>query len=438
MQRFWHSVAVLGLIALSAHAQNWPGWRGPTADGVTPEKNFPIKWSASDNIAWKTPIPGRGHSSPVVWGDRVFVTSCVEGDDPKDKTTPRDRILVCVDRKTGKVLWQKTVLTAKLEGVHKENSYASSTPATDGKHVFVTFIDQPKVIIAAYDFDGNEVWRKNPGEFQSVHGFSSPPVLYKDLVIVNCDQDAEGRKKPAYIVAFDKKTGEEKWRIDRPNRIRSYCPPFIAEAGGKTQMVLTGCESVASYDPDTGKQFWNITGPTEQFVASMILHKGHFYLTAGFPTYHVMCIKPEGTGNVSEALIVDKSTKPPKTEPNPNSHVVWHEKVGAGYVPSPIAHGENIFLVHDDGRASCRDAMTGKLHWLERLGKHHHASPVEADGHLYFIDDEGITHILKAGETFEVIAKNPIGEQCFSSPAFSQGQIIIRGAKHLICIGKRD
>jgi len=438
MQRFWHSVAVLGLIALSAHAQNWPGWRGPTADGVTPEKNFPIKWSASDNIAWKTPIPGRGHSSPVVWGDRVFVTSCVEGDDPKDKTTPRDRILVCVDRKTGKVLWQKTVLTAKLEGVHKENSYASSTPATDGKHVFVTFIDQPKVIVAAYDFDGNEVWRKNPGEFQSVHGFSSPPVLYKDLVIVNCDQDAEGRKKPAYIVAFDKKTGEEKWRIDRPNRIRSYCPPFIAEAGGKTQMVLTGCESVASYDPDTGKQFWNITGPTEQFVASMILHKGHFYLTAGFPTYHVMCIKPEGTGNVSEALIVDKSTKPPKTEPNPNSHVVWHEKVGAGYVPSPIAHGENIFLVHDDGRASCRDAMTGKLHWLERLGKHHHASPVEADGHLYFIDDEGITHILKAGETFEVIAKNPIGEQCFSSPAFSQGQIIIRGAKHLICIGKRD
>jgi len=438
MQRFWHSVAVLGLIALSAHAQNWPGWRGPTADGVTPEKNFPIKWSASDNIAWKTPIPGRGHSSPIVWGDRVFVTSCVEGDDPKDKTTPRDRILVCVDRKTGKVLWQKTVLTAKLEGVHKENSYASSTPATDGKHVFVTFIDQPKVIVAAYDFDGNEVWRKNPGEFQSVHGFSSPPVLYKDLVIVNCDQDAEGRKKPAYIVAFDKKTGEEKWRIDRPNRIRSYCPPFIAEAGGKTQMVLTGCESVASYDPDTGKQFWNITGPTEQFVASMILHKGHFYLTAGFPTYHVMCIKPEGTGNVSEALIVDKSTKPPKTEPNPNSHVVWHEKVGAGYVPSPIAHGENIFLVHDDGRASCRDAMTGKLHWLERLGKHHHASPVEADGHLYFIDDEGITHILKAGETFEVIAKNPIGEQCFSSPAFSQGQIIIRGAKHLICIGKRD
>ncbi len=438
MQRFWHSVAVLGLIALSAHAQNWPGWRGPTADGVTPEKNFPIKWSANDNIAWKTPIPGRGHSSPVVWGDRVFVTSCVEGDDPKDKTTPRDRILVCVDRKTGKVLWQKTVLTAKLEGVHKENSYASSTPATDGKHVFVTFIDQPKVIVAAYDFDGNEVWRKNPGEFQSVHGFSSPPVLYKDLVIVNCDQDAEGRKKPAYIVAFDKKTGEEKWRIDRPNRIRSYCPPFIAEAGGKTQMVLTGCESVASYDPDTGKQFWNITGPTEQFVASMILHKGHFYLTAGFPTYHVMCIKPEGTGNVSEALIVDKSTKPPKTEPNPNSHVVWHEKVGAGYVPSPIAHGENIFLVHDDGRASCRDAMTGKLHWLERLGKHHHASPVEADGHLYFVDDEGITHILKAGETFEVIAKNPIGEQCFSSPAFSQGQIIIRGAKHLICIGKRD
>lgn len=432
MNRWLLVVIIVGLGSIPATAQNWPGWRGPTADGIVPEKNFPTKWSATENIAWKTPIPGRGHSSPIIWGDRIFVTSCVEGDDPKDKTTPRDRILVCVDRKKGEVLWQKTVVTAKLEGLHKENSYASSTPATDGQLVYVTFFDQPKVVVAAYDFDGKEVWRKTPGEFYSVHGFSSPPVLYKELVIVNCDQDS----KPAYIVAYDKKTGDEKWRIDRPNRIRSYCPPFIAEAGGKVQMVLTGCLTVASYDPDTGKQYWIINGPTQQFVASMILHKGHFYLTAGFPTYHVMCIKPDGMGNVSEDLIVDKTAKPPTTMPNPNSHVVWHEKVGAGYVPSPVAHGDNIFLVHDDGRASCRDALTGKLHWLERLGKHHHASPVEADGKLFFVDDEGITHILKADSTFEVLAKNPLGEACFSSPAFSKGQIFIRGAKNLVCIGQ--
>ena len=277
---------------------------------------------------------------------------------------------------------------------------------------------RPKVIVAAYDFDGNEVWRKSPGDFQSAHGFGIPPILYKDLVIINCDQDAEKHTKPAYIVALNKATGEEKWRIDRPNRIRSYTPPFIAEAGGKMQMVLTGCKTVASYDPDTGKPIWNIEGPTEQFVASMILHKGHFYLTAGFPTFHVMCIKPDGTGDIT------------------NTHVVWHENKGAGYVPSPIAHGNNIFLVKDDGFASCRDDMTGKLHWLERLGKHFHSSPVEADGHLYFTEDAGITHVLKAGTTFEEIAKNPLGEDCFSSPAFSRGQIFIRGAKNLFCIGK--
>ena len=314
MRGWLPGLIIAGLAVMPTQAQNWPSWRGPSGDGIAREKGFPTIWSATDNIAWKTPIPGRGHSSPIVWGDRIFVTSCIEGNDPKDKS-PRDRILVCIDRKGGAILWQKTVLTAKLEAKHSENSYASSTPATDGKLVFVTFFDQPKVLVAAYDFDGNEVWRTSPGEFESVHGFSSPPILYKGLVIINCDQDAFKATKPAYIVALDKKTGAEKWRIDRPNRIRSYCPPFIAEAAGKMQMVLTGCKTVASYDPDTGKQHWIIDGPTEQFVASMIYHKDHFYLTAGFPTYHVMCIKPDGAGNIT------------------NSGVVWHEKSAPAMCP---------------------------------------------------------------------------------------------------------
>ncbi|MCE9531257.1 MAG: PQQ-like beta-propeller repeat protein [Planctomycetes bacterium] len=436
MQRWILGLATAIIVAGQAPAQNWPVWRGPTGDGVVHEKGFPTKWNETENVTWKTPIPGRGHSSPVLWGDQIFLTTCLEGDDPKDLATPRERQLLCIDRKKGGVLWTKTLFTGPLDRIHKENSHASCTAATDGKHVFVTFFQNPKVHVAAFDMKGNEVWRKNPGEFQSVHGYGIPPILYKDLVIVNCDQDAENRKKPAYIVALDKSTGEEKWRIDRPNRIRSYCPPFIAQAGGKTQMVLTGCKTVASYDPETGKQIWNIEGPTEQFVASMILHKGHFYLTAGFPTYHVMCIKPDGVGNISETIVVDAKTKPPTTKPNPNSHVVWHESKGAGYVPSPVAHGDNIFLVHDDGRASCRNAMTGELYWLERLGKHHHASGIEADGHIYFVDDEGITHVVKASKEFEVIAKNPIGELSFSSPAFARGQIFIRGSKHLFCIGK--
>lgn len=411
---FWVIVSCV-LITSSIDAANWPMWRGIRGDGTTTEKHFPTEWDATTkkNIAWACEIPGKGHSSPIVWENRVFLTTCLEEADPKK---PQDRVLVCVNRQTGKIEWQKTVLASAKEQIHKLNSFASSTPATDGKHVFVTFFDHPKVIVAAYDFNGIEVWRKSPGEFQSQHGFCSPPILHKNLVIVNCDQDAFKKSKPAYVVALDRATGEEKWRIDRPNRIRSYCPPLIADAGGKTQMVMTGCLTVASYDPDTGKQHWIINGPTEQFVASMIYHRGLFFLTAGFPTYHVMGIKPDGEGNITK------------------THVVWHEEKGAGYVPSPVASGDNIFLVHDDGRASCRDALTGKLHWLERLGKHHSASPVTADGKIFYVDDDGVTFVVDGSSTFNVICKNKLGEQVFASPALSDGQIFIRGSKHLFCI----
>jgi outer membrane protein assembly factor BamB len=416
--RGWLVTLFFLLSTMPANAENWPVWRGPRGDGTVIDTGFPLKWSATENVTWKTEIPGRGHSSPVVWEDRVFLTSCIEGTDPKDKATPRERVLFCVDRKDGNILWRKTVLSAALERIHPENSYSSSTPATDGKLVYVAFFDKPKVFVVAYDFDGKEVWRKNPGEFESVHGFGIPPILYKNLVIVNCDQDAEKRTKPAYIVALDKSTGEEKWRIDRPNRIRSYTPPLIVEAAGKMQMVLTGCKCVASYDPNTGRQIWLINGPTEQFVASMIFHKGLFFLTAGYPTYHVWAIKPDGTGNVTE------------------THVLWKEVKGAGYVPSPVASGDNIFLVHDDGRGSCRDVTTGQLHWFERVGGHTHSSPVLADGRIYYTDDSGATQVVKADSTFTPLEKNSIGEECFSSLAFSRGQIFIRGKKHLFCIGK--
>jgi hypothetical protein len=418
MSRLLSACLVLFSAPALADGGNWPMWRGPRGDGTSRETGFPTHWTATENVRWKTPIQGRGHSSPIVWGDRVFVTSAIESGDANE---PKDRLLLCIDRKDGRVIWQKTVLRAKLEGIHKLNSRASSTPATDGERIYVTFLDDPKVVIAAYDFQGNEVWRVSPGEFESKHGFCSPPILYKDLVIVNCDQDAFGKKKPAYIVAVDRKTGTEKWRIDRTHRIRSYCPPLIVEAAGKMQMVLTGAETVASYDPDTGKPHWTIDGPTEQFVASMVYSKGLFFLTAGFPTYHVMGIKPDGSGNVTR------------------THVAWHvEKGGAGYVPSPVAHGDHIFLVHDEGRATCRDALTGKLYWNERLGKHHSASPVCAEGRLYFTDDDGITWVVKADSKFDLIEKSPLGEECYASPAFSRGEIFLRGTRHLYCIaGKR-
>jgi outer membrane protein assembly factor BamB len=393
------------LLAPAVQAEEWPGWRGTRGDGTSTETNLPVRWSKSENIAWKTDIPGKGHSSPVVWGDRVFLTTCIEEE--------QKRVLLCLDRRDGKLLWQRVVLTAPLEKKHHLNSYASATPATDGKHVWVSFLAYPKMEVACYDMEGNKVWQVSPGDFHSVHGFCSPPILYKELVILNGDQDAE-----AWLVALDQATGKERWRTDRPNRTRSYCPPLIVDAAGRMQLVLSGSKCVASYDPDTGKQLWIIDGPTEQFVASLVYTDGLLFLTAGFPEHHIIAIRPDGSGNVTKTAIV------------------WRDTRGASYVPSPIAHGDFFFVVSDEGMASCLEARTGKRLWMERLGHHHSASPVSVEDYLYFPADDGVTWVLKAGPKFEVVAQNDLGEECYSSPAVSHGQIFLRTVHHLWCIGR--
>jgi outer membrane protein assembly factor BamB len=240
-------------------------------------------------------------------------------------------------------------------------------------------------------------------------------VLYKDLVILNGDQDAL-----AYIVALDKTTGAERWRADRPNRTRSYCTPLIIEAAGRMQLVLSGSKCVASYDPDTGKQWWIVDGPTEQFVASLVFTDGVVFVTGGFPELHLLGIRPDGDGNVT------------------HTHVLWHETRGASYVPSPIAHGHEFYVVSDSGTASCLEARTGKRLWMARLGRHHSASPVSAGDFLYFLDDAGEMFVLKAGPKFEVVSRNKLGEECRASPAISQGQIFIRTLNHLYCIGTKN
>jgi outer membrane protein assembly factor BamB len=414
----------LGLLALAlaapASAGDWPGWRGPHGDGHADDKDVPVKWSATDNVAWKTPIPGKGHSSPVVSGDRVFLTTCLE-EDARRPDDPARRLLLCLDRRDGKVLWQKVVLSAKLERLHALNSRASSTPAADGKHVFVTFLDPTddrdnRVVVGCYDFDGKQVWQKSPGRFASVHGFCSSPILYKDTVIVNCDHDGDG-----YVVALARATGEERWRIERPNHTRSYCVPLLVDAAGRKQMVLSGSKCVAAYDPDTGKPRWIIDGPTEQFVSSLVSLDGVLFLTAGFPTHHYLAINPDGEGNVTD------------------TKVLWHHKPPAregAYVPSPLAAGRWFFAVSDEGWCNCFDAKSGERRWLQRLGKHHSASPVLANGLLYFTADNGDTYVVKAGDKFELVSKNALGEECRASPAVADGHIFIRGDRHLFCIGK--
>ena len=398
-------MALLGCVTQSRGGGDWPGWRGPRGDGHSDETNVPTAWGAEENIAWKVPVPGKGHSSPVVWGDRIYLTSALEKE--------QQRVLICLDRRTGKTRWQKPVVTAPLEKKHDLNSYASATPVTDGEQVWVSFFEQPRIVLACFDMDGNEKWRVSPGTFESIHGFCSSPVLYRDTVILNGDQDAD-----AYLVAFDRKTGRERWRTDRPNKTRSYCTPIFINHDGREQMVLSGSKSVCSYEPGTGRPIWWMSGPTEQFVATCVYAERVLFVTAGFPDLHILGVDPGGTGDVTK------------------SHIKWRDHRGAAYVPSPIAAGGHFFLVSDNGIGTCFEAKTGKVKWKERLGRRHSASAVAAGGNIYFVDDDGETWVVRAGPAFELVSQNSLGEAAFASPAISRGQILIRTAKHLWCVGR--
>lgn len=421
------ALCLLLLCTLSLHAENWPGWRGPRGDGTSLEKYIPTEWDGETgkNIAWKTPLPGDGYASPVIWKDSIFLVSCVP--------ETQERVLMRLDRRSGKILWQRTVFKSPLESIHPQNSRASSTPVTDGKTVYVSFleidgstIDAPNVgrkrpitpgvmVVAAYDFDGNLKWSVKPGDFISAHGYCSCPILFEDTVIVNGDHDGE-----SYIVALNKKNGKQVWKVPRKHKIRSYVTPIIREVAGRTQMVFSGSEHIISLDPRDGSKHWSIEGPAEQFVASMVYDGNLFYMAAGFPTHHVMGIKPTGSGDVTE------------------SHVVWHSKEVKCYVPSPVLVNNYLLVADDQGTANCFDTKDGKRLWRTRMGRHYHASLITAGGLVYFLDDDGKTKVVKPGEKLNVVAENELGEFTSASPAVSKGQLFIRGTKHLFCIGSND
>lgn len=401
---------VLLATAQMAFAENWPCWRGPRGDGTSSSVNLPLRWdgSSGENIVWKTAIPYGGHSSPIIWDDRVYLTGA---DEAKSR-----RMLMAFDRRDGKRLWEVDVEEAPLEKKHKLNSWASSTPATDGNMIYVSFLNEKEMLVAAYDRDGHEKWKVKPGVFSSVHGYCSCPVVFEETVIVNGDHDGD-----AYLVALERNTGRTVWKTPRENRTRSYCTPIIRDLGGRTQLILSGSKCVASYDPRNGKRHWILDGPTEQFVASPVENKGLIFITGGFPDKHILAIDPTGSDAITEA-----------------SHVKWHHlNKGVSYVPSPVAANDYFFCVSDGGVASCYDAVSGAIKWQERLGRHHSGSLVSTSSHVYFLDDDGITHVLQAGPKFEVQALNKLGEETYSSPAIVDDQILIRGDSHLFCIGKK-
>lgn len=386
-------------------SEDWPGWRGPRGDGTSLDTHVPVRWSDTENITWKVKLPYGGHSSPIVHGSRLFLV----GADLERQA----RTLQAFDRKNGKPLWERTVLESPLEGKHRLNSFASSTPATDGELVYVSFLDGREMLVAAYDTAGNERWQVRPGAFSSVHGYCSSPVLFENLVIVNGDHDGD-----AYIVALRRDNGATVWKTPRENKTRSYCTPIIRTIGGRTQLLLSGSKCVASYDPQNGERHWLIDGPTEQLVASLVVNRDLVFVTGGFPEKHVLAIDPTGAGNVTD------------------SHILWrHKGKLASYVPSPISVGDYFVVASDEGLVTCLEAKTGAIQWSKQLSRHYSASLVAAGGNVYLLDDEGVTTVVKPGPEFESIARNDLKDACFASPAISEGQIFIRSENALYCIG---
>ncbi len=424
----WTWSVVVGLTvcgsAIAAVAEeNWPGWRGPRGDGTSEEVKIPLRWDgrSGENIVWKSEVPGEGHGSPIVWENSIFLLSCL----PESQ----ERILVCLDRRTGEIKWQQTVIQSPLETIHARNSHASSTPATDGRSVYVTFLEVDgstiparnvsqersvtpgRIVVAAYDFEGRRQWKVRLGDFVSVHGFCSNPVIHGDLLIINGDHDGD-----SYIAALDKQTGETVWKVAREHQTRSYVTPLIREVDGRTEMVVSGSHQVVSYDPSDGREYWRVDGPTEQFVASLVHDGRYFFVAGGYPTHHVMAIRPGGEGNVSE------------------SHVAWHVTNAACYVPSPIVVGDFLLVADDRGTANGFSTMTGERLWQARVGHHFSTSPVTANGLIYLVADDGVTYVIRPGEQLEVVAENPLGEFTYASPALSRGEVFLRGEKHLYCI----
>lgn len=400
--------ALLLAIALDhAAAENWPGWRGPRGDGTSIETDAVAEWDVARHTIWKTAVPGAGHASPIAWGERIFTVTALPDSG--------DRLLLCFDRATGQILWRQTVVSGPLERIHRENSYASGTPATDGQRVYAAFRVGDEVVIAAHDFaSGNPLWRTRLGTHTGEWGFSNEPVLYGDMVIL--DGDSKG---DSFLAAVGRKDGQIRWRVTRTRRGISYSAPLIRPMAGRLQMIQCGDRSVTSFDPDSGKPLWTVDGPSEEFVATPVYSEKAqlVFISSSWPQRHILAIRPNGSGNVT------------------STHVAWRDDRGAPYVPSLIVAGDFLLSLNNSGVAFCYDAATGKVHWQERLGRHH-ASPVQVGGLVYFINDDGEINAIRPGPAFDRVGKHALGESCYASPAISDGRVFLRGFQHLFCLGQ--
>lgn len=402
---------LLGVISVlvrlpSAVAANWPGWRGKEGCGVSPEKGFPTQWAATQNVRWKVPLQGAGVSAPIVWDNHLFLTA--------SDGRLNDRLHVsCYHRDDGRLLWHTRLFgSATPEGLFPPGGMAVPTPATDGQRVYALFGTGDLVCL---DAEGKPVWLRSLaqeyGPFRNRWGMAASPLLVDDALVIQVDHWSQ-----SYLLCVEAATGVTRWRTLRDASV-NWTSPVVADVLSRKQVIASGSQQVKGYDLRSGRELWSVTGMQMQCIPTPVVLGNRLYALSGRQHY-TLTIRLDGAEGDLTA-----------------SHILWKEKSGAAFVPSPLAVAGHYYYVEDMGMAHCLDAVTGNRLWRERLGRgKYQASPVADAQNIYFASEEGVVTVLKQGPTFEVLARNDLGEPLVASLALSNGRIFLRGEKHLFCI----
>ncbi len=385
----------------AASAQEWTRFRGPNGSGESGADSIPAAWTTAD-YNWQVPLPGVGHASPVLWGQRIFLTSAED--------SGHRRLLMCLDAADGKLLWQQA-FAADTHPLHVQNSFASSSPAVDADHVYVAWGTPTQFRVKALDHQGVEVWTADLGPYVSQHGFGSSPIVYEDMVIIGNDQD-----DVSSLVALDRHTGAERWRTPRRTAVTAYSTPCVYRpAGGENQLIFNSqAHGISGVDPQSGKTLWEIDVFNKRSVSSPLVVGDLVFGTCG----------SGGGGNYLVAV-----------RPGKQPVVAYKIDKSAPYVPTSVAHGDLLFLWGDAGVVSCVDAPSGNLLWQKRIGGTFSGSPVRAADRLYCLSTEGDVVVLAAKDQFELVSRQPLGEPSRSTPAIAGGRMYLRTQSHLVSIG---
>ena len=386
---------------LAAATEDWPEFRGPTGQGHSAEQGLPLEWSETRNVAWKTPVPGRGWSSPVIVDGRVWLTTAINGSGGASL-----RVLA-FDIETGREIVNTEAFRIRnADLTNPKNSHASPTPIVDGDRVYVHFGASGT---AALTTSGVVIW-KTELPYESQHGNGGSPALYRDLLIISCDGSDQ-----AYVVALDTRTGKIRWKTARryPSD-QAYSTPLVIRVGERDQIVSVGAYRATAYDPASGKEIWRVSyADGFSNVPRPVYGHGLVFIASGFQEPSLLAVRADGTGDVTK------------------THIAWTMRRGAPYTPSPLLIGDELYVVSDLGVVTCVDAKTGALHWQQRVGGNHSASPIFADGRIYFLSEEGVSTVIAPGKEFRKLATSTLDGATLASMAVSHASIFVRTYTHL-------